>query len=73
MAEDGLELPRCDLVIQMAPLNSVKAVEKIRAGVRQKDARFVAICRNEEQAKKIVDLLRREENMQLSARVVNGL
>lgn len=72
VAEEGLDLPVPSLVIQMDPLSSVSALVQIRGRAPLNEARFVAICRNDEQAKKIEDLLKREENMKRSARVING-
>lgn len=73
LAEEGLDLPMSNMVIQMDPSNSVLALAQIRGRAPLNEARFVAICRNDEQAKKIDDLLRREENMKRSARLINGL
>ena len=68
--EDTLGLPSCQLVVQMNPPSSTQALTQIRA--RSQAARFVCISRNEEQAKKIEDLLRREENMKRAVRILNG-
>ena len=73
VAEEGFDLPVPDLVIQMDPSSSVSALVQIRGRAPLNEARFVAICRNDEQAKKIEDLLKREENMRRSARLINGL
>lgn len=73
VAEEGFDLPVPNLVIQMDPSSSVSALVQIRGQVPLNEARFVAICRSDEQAKKIEDLLKREENMRRSARLINGL
>jgi len=73
VAEEGFDLPVPDLVIQMDPSSSVSALVQIRGRAPLNEARVVAICRNDEQAKKIEDLLKREENMRRSARLINGL
>lgn len=72
VAEEGLDLPICELVIQMDPPSSVTALVQIRGRARHRNAKFVAICRDEEQSRRIQDLLKREENMQLAARTING-
>lgn len=72
-SEEGLDLPGCQLVLQMNPSGAVQALEQMRGRARFQDARFVIICRNDEQAKKIEDLLRREENMKRSVRIINGM
>jgi len=73
VAEEGFDLPVPNLVIQMDPSSSVSALVQIRGQAPLNEARFVAICRSDEQAKKIEDLLKREENMRRSARLINGL
>jgi len=73
VAEEGFHLPVPNLVVQMDPSSSVSALLQIRGRAPLNEARFVAICRNDEQAKKIEDLLKREENMRRSARLINGL
>ena len=73
VAEEGLDLPLCELVIQMDPPSSVTALVQVRGRARHKDAVFVAICRDDEQAKRIQDLLKREENMQQAACLINGM
>lgn len=72
VAEEGLDLPACDLVVQMDPPNSVTALVQIRGRARQRRAQFAAICRDKEQARKIKDLLAREENMRQAAEIING-
>lgn len=70
LSEEGLDLPRCQLVFQMSPPGSVQALAQMRGRVLL--TRFVCICRNDDQAKKIEDLLRREENMKRAVRNING-
>lgn len=72
VAEEGLDLPVPSLLIQMDPSSSVSALVQIRGQAPLNEARFVAICRSDEQANKIEDLLKREENMKRSARLLNG-
>lgn len=73
VSEEGLDLPGCQLVVVMNPSGSTQALEHMRSRSRLKDARFVSICRNDDQAKKIEDLLKREENMKRAARIINGM
>ena len=73
MSEEGLDLPGCQLVVVMNPSGSTQALEHMRSRSRLKGARFVSICRNDDQAKKIEDLLKREENMKRAARIINGM
>ena len=72
-SEDFLNLPRCQLVVQMNPPGAAQALQQMRIRGPLKDARFVCICRNDEQPKKIEDLSRREENMKRAVRIINGL
>lgn len=73
VAEEGLDLPGCQLVVQMNPPSSAQALMQMRGQARLEDPRFVCICRNDDQAKKIDDLLRREENMKRAVKIINGL
>lgn len=74
LADEGLDLPEPQWVFHMDPSSSVSALQQIRGRAPLNEARVVAICRNNEQAKKIEDLLRREENMKRSAKLIlNGL
>ena len=67
VAEEGLDLPECELVVQMDPPRSVTALVQIRGRARKRGSRFVALCRSSEQRKTYEDLLFREENMYAAA------
>ena len=70
LAEEGLDLPEPQWVFQMDPSSPVLALREIRGRAPLNGARFVAISRNIEQTKKIEDLLKREENMKRSAKLI---
>lgn len=70
LAEEGLDLPEPQWVFQMDPSSPVLALREIRGRAPLNGAMFVAISRNIEQTKKIEDLLKREENMKRSAKLI---
>ncbi len=63
IAEEGLDLPKCELVIQVDPPSSVKALVQIRGRARKKNSRFVALCRTENQVRSLQNLQERERFM----------
>lgn len=69
-SKESLDIPSCQMVVQMNPPSSAQALTQMRA--RGQAVRFVCISRNYEQAKKIEDLLRREDNMKRAVRMING-
>ena len=71
--QDYLDLPRCQLVVQMNPPGAAQTLQQMRSRGPLKDVRFACICRNDELPKKIEDLSRREENMRRAVRIINGL
>lgn len=70
LAEEGLDLPEPQWVFHMDPSSPVQALREIRGRAPLNGSRFVAICRNNEQTKKIDDLLKREENMKRSSKLI---
>lgn len=63
VAEEGLDLPECELVIQLAPPTTVTALVQIRGRARKPGSRFVALVRDSGQKEKIETLLKREKHM----------
>ncbi|XP_077992351.1 antiviral innate immune response receptor RIG-I-like [Glandiceps talaboti] len=72
VAEEGLDLPTCDLVLVMDPPNNVTALVQIRGRARKRGAKFIILCRNHEQRQKIQDLLRKEKNMEEAAEMIKS-
>ena len=63
VAEEGVDMPVCELVVQMDPPNNVRALVQLRGRARKKISKFIALCRSEEQKREILDLLNKEKNM----------
>ena len=70
VAEEGLDLPECELVIEMDPPDTVTSLIQIRGRARKKNGRFVAICRKEGAKEKIDDLLEKEKHMEEACRKI---
>ena len=68
IAEEGLDLPVCELVVQMDPPNTVTALVQVRGRARKRGARFVALCRENDM--KLNDLLHRERNMEEAVKLI---
>ncbi|XP_062503275.1 uncharacterized protein LOC134180193 [Corticium candelabrum] len=66
VAEEGLDLPECRLVVQMDVPRTVTSLVQIRGRARERGGEFVAICRDENQEAKVECLLRQEENMNIA-------
>lgn len=63
VAEEGVDLPSCGLVILLAPPSTMTALVQMRGRARLKESEFVVLTREAEQERKMVGLLTREENM----------
>jgi len=63
VAEEGVDLPECDLVIQLDAPDCVRALVQVRGRARKADSRFVAFCRDETQKAQLNALLLHERNM----------
>ncbi|XP_070539790.1 uncharacterized protein [Ptychodera flava] len=72
VAEEGLDLPECDLVIVMDPPSTVRALVQIRGRARKRDAKFVVLCRSSDQQEGVDDLLLRERNMEIASERINN-
>ncbi|XP_064634892.1 uncharacterized protein LOC135492377 isoform X2 [Lineus longissimus] len=73
VAEEGLDLPECKLVIEMDPPGNVTSLVQIRGRARKQCSKLVALCRSEDQVDKIKELEDREQCMMIAARAVVGL
>ena len=63
IAEEGLDLPECELVVQMDPPNNVKSLVQIRGRARKKNSKFIALCRDQNQVNSLESLQEREGYM----------
>lgn len=63
VAEEGLDFPLCELVVQLNPPDTVRALVQIRGRARKKGSRFVAFCQTAEQKRNFDELREQEEHM----------
>ena len=63
VAEEGLDLPSCDLVVEMDPPGSITSLVQIRGRARRKQSRLFSICRSDWQETYILRLVRNEQYM----------
>lgn len=63
IAEEGIDLPVCDLVVQLDAPDCVRALVQVRGRARKSGSRFVAFCRDAQQRIKLDELLKNEKLM----------
>lgn len=63
VAEEGVDLPECDLVIQTDSVDCVRALVQVRGRARRPGSRFVVFCRDEAQRSQLNTLLTHEQHM----------
>lgn len=63
VAEEGVDLPVCDLVIQLDAPDCVRALVQVRGRARKFGSRFVAFCRDAQQRTTLDELLKNERRM----------
>jgi len=62
IAEEGIDLPDCDLVVRLDAPDCVRALVQVRGRARRRGAKFVVLCR---ESTEILDrLLKQEKNME---------
>ncbi len=72
VAEEGLDLPSCEMVIELDPPTSVTALIQVRGRARKKHSRFTLLCSTNQQVSDLRRVLAREQNMMEAVRnVVN--
>ncbi|KAK7491472.1 hypothetical protein BaRGS_00017301 [Batillaria attramentaria] len=67
VAEEGVDLPECQLVVCLNPPTTVKAMVQMRGRARKKDSYFVVLCSSQKEKEKLEDLKRQEDNMKWAA------
>ena len=60
VAEEGLDLPNCELVIQLDPPTTVQALVQIRGRARKQNSKFLALFRDDNQLTAMKNLLMKE-------------
>ena len=63
VAEEGVDLPECELVIQLDAPDCVRALVQVRGRARKTGSRFVAFCRDAGQKSQLNSLLLQERHM----------
>eukprot|EP00118_Oscarella_pearsei_P003783 m.15743 g.15743 ORF g.15743 m.15743 type:complete len:789 (+) comp26519_c0_seq2:135-2501(+) len=64
VAEEGVDLPECMLVIQTTLPRTLTSLVQIRGRARERGGRLVAICRSQVQQFKVANLLAQEKYME---------
>ncbi|XP_060070769.1 uncharacterized protein LOC132550694 [Ylistrum balloti] len=67
VAEEGIDLPECELVVSMNPPSTMTALVQMRGRARKLDSHFVIVCNDKKEEAKMEDLLVREKNMMKAA------
>ena len=67
VAEEGVDIPECQLVVCLNPPTTVKALVQMRGRARKKDSYFVVLCSSQREKEKLEDLQRQEQNMKWAA------
>ncbi|XP_046576933.1 dicer-like protein 1 [Haliotis rubra] len=67
VAEEGVDIPECELVICMNPPNTVTTLVQMRGRARKKDSHFVILCKSSDEENRIQNILRRERFMMEAA------
>lgn len=63
VAEEGVDLPECELVIQLDAPDCVRALVQVRGRARQTGSQFIAFCRDSAQKHQLNALLQHERHM----------
>ncbi|KAL3841905.1 hypothetical protein ACJMK2_019994 [Sinanodonta woodiana] len=70
VAEEGLDLPECELVVSLMPPSTVTALVQMRGRARKMNSKFIVLCNNDKEEAKLIDLLQREENMVRASKIL---
>ena len=63
VAEEGVDLPECDLVVQLDAPDCVRALVQVRGRARKAGSRFIAFCHDAAQKTQLNALLLQEQHM----------
>lgn len=63
VAEEGIDLPECELVVTMYAPDTVRAFVQMRGRARKKNSKFVIMCTDTGEEDSLNNLCQKEENM----------
>ncbi|XP_063397896.1 antiviral innate immune response receptor RIG-I-like [Mytilus trossulus] len=63
VAEEGIDIPECELVITLNPPSNVTALVQMRGRARKNQSKFIVVCNSTKEREDMEDLLKREQNM----------
>ncbi|GAB1603708.1 dicer-like protein 1 [Argonauta hians] len=73
VAEEGIDLPKCSLVITMNPPTSVITLVQMRGRVRKNNSTFLVVCQDPKETENLKNVLSHEKIMeQATEQVVNN-
>ncbi|XP_063400411.1 uncharacterized protein LOC134685007 [Mytilus trossulus] len=67
VAEEGVDIPECELVITFNPPSTVTALVQMRGRARKNNSKFVVLCNNSKEQAELEDLMKKEKNMIVAA------
>ncbi|KAK3593951.1 hypothetical protein CHS0354_040685 [Potamilus streckersoni] len=70
VAEEGLDLPECELVVSLMPPSTVTALVQMRGRARKMNSKFIVLCNIDKEEEKLRDLLLKEENMIRASKIL---
>ncbi|KAL5007600.1 hypothetical protein ScPMuIL_016406 [Solemya velum] len=63
VAEEGIDLPECELVVTMYAPDTVRAFVQMRGRARKKNSKFIIMCTDPGEEESLSDLCNKEKNM----------
>jgi endoribonuclease Dicer len=63
VAEEGIDIPECELVITFNPPSTVTALVQMRGRARKNHSKFIILCNSSKEKVKFEDLMMKEKNM----------
>ncbi|KAK3102774.1 hypothetical protein FSP39_013845 [Pinctada imbricata] len=70
VAEEGIDIPECQLVVSMNPPSTVTALVQMRGRARKIQSKFVIICTDVNEKAKMEDLQLKENNMTKATAII---
>ena len=70
VAEEGIDIPECELVITLNPPSNVTALVQMRGRARKSKSKFIVVCNSTKEKEDLEDLLKRERNMMDAVKIL---